>query len=121
MRQMQIDLRDLDKLGELMERASDAGVNQMSGVQMASSKEKEFYREALAEAAEDARRNAEVLAKTLDAKLGKVRSIATTHVSAQPPIRPMARAAMAESAGADTYQAGEIRFNANVTVEFELD
>ena len=59
-------------------------------------------------------------AKTLGAKLGDVRSITTTHVGAQPPIRPMARMAKAESAGADTYEAGEIRFNANVTVEFEL-
>ena len=120
MRQLQVDLRDLEKLGELMERASDAGVNQMSGVQMTSSKEKDYYREALAKAAEDARKNAEVLVETLDARLGDVRSITTTHVGVQPPIRPMARAAMAEAKGADTYEAGEIQFNANVTVEFEL-
>ena len=121
LRQLQVDVRDLDKLGELMENASDAGVNQIGGVQMASSKEKEYYRDALAKAADDARMNAEVLAKTLDAKLGEVRSIVTTHVGVQPPIRPMARAAMAEAKGGpDTYQSGEIQFIANVTVEFEL-
>lgn len=123
-RSLEVNLDDLSKLGLLMEEATNLGVNQVQSPQLESSRKDELMREALAKAATDARLNAETVATTLDAKVGKVRNISTTNVSFRPPQGPRmmameSRAAPSKS-GADTFETGEIKFNANVTVEFDL-
>ena len=123
-RQFNVELDDLDKLGDLLEGAIDAGVNEASPPRLASSRERELHREALAAAARDAEQNARTLAETLDVGLGGVVDIRATQNVIAPPM-PMARtmdtvAMAAESVGADTYSVGEIRFEAQVTASFEL-
>ncbi len=123
-RTVEVNLRDLEKLGELMHRATSAGVNQVSPPVLGTDSEDEHRREALARAAGDARANAERLAETLGAKLGPVRRITSSDVIHQPPpVRPMMRAEakMAGDSGpAESYTPGEIKYNASVTVEFDL-
>jgi uncharacterized protein YggE len=124
-RRIDVEVRDLDILGKLIERAVRVGVNQVSPPALDSSRRRDAYREALANAAEDARRNANVLAETLDMDLGDVVQINAGGYS--PPPMPimrggMAAARMAESdAGAATYNPGEMRLEANVNAVFELD
>ena len=123
-RQFNVELDDLDKLGDLLEGAIDAGVNEASPPRLASSRERELHREALAAAASDAEQNARALAETLGVELGGIVDIRATRNVVAPPM-PMARtmdavAMAAESGGADTYTVGEIRFEANVTASFEL-
>lgn len=120
-RSLQVQLDDLSKLGLLLERATDLGVNQASPPELESSRKDDLMREALAKAAVNARENARTVARTLDAKVGKVRKISTTNVSFQPPPGPrmMAMESRAKG-GADTFEVGEIKFNADVTVEFDL-
>jgi uncharacterized protein YggE len=121
-RQLQVDLRELDRLGPLMERAVTAGVNQVSPPQLGTSRAEALRREALTKAADDARLNAEALAKTLGARIGKVRRIASSDVGLRPPPQPVERAmAMAkDGGGAETYETGQIKVNAQVTAEFDL-
>lgn len=119
-RQVEVELHDLEKLGQLLERATDLGVNQMGDPRLDSSKRQDLVREALAKAVVDARQNAEVIAKAAGAKLGTARTInANTEFS--PPPMPMVRAmAMeAKTAGAP-YQSGEMTFNATVNVQYDL-
>jgi uncharacterized protein YggE len=120
-RQIEVELHDLDKLGGLMERAVDAGVNQVGDPQLDSSRRKELEREAMAKAVEDARLNADALARAAGAKLGAVRSLSGSGNA--PPV-PMYRAtmAMADAKGAPeaTYQAGDMKFSANVNAEYDL-
>jgi uncharacterized protein YggE len=121
-RQIQVDLRDLDRLGPLMEKAVEIGVNQVSPPQLETTRAEALRREALSKAADDARLSAEALAKTLGARVGKVRRIASSDVGLQPP-QPMERgvAMMAKAGGgAETYETGQIRINAEVTAEFDL-
>ncbi len=61
-RQVDVDLRDLSKLGKLLQGAVESAANRVSGVAFGSSKKDEHQRAALALAAQDARANAEVLA-----------------------------------------------------------
>ncbi len=120
-RQMWIDVRDLEKLGELIEGAVAAGVNQVSPPQLDSGKRREAYREALDAAAKDARANAAQLAGSLGANLGDVLQI-TTASQPSPPM-PMMRLAMEDSVGvapAETYNAANLNFDATITVVFEL-
>lgn len=121
-RQVQVELRNLDQLGLLLEKAVDAGVNQVNDPQLDASRKRELEREALAKAVEDARMNAEVVARAAGVKLGTARTIVAQSVSAPQPIayRMAARAADAGAGAEGTYQSGEITLNASVQVEFDL-
>ena len=120
-RQVEVELHDLEKLGQLLERATDLGVNQMGDPRLDSSKRQELVREALAKAVVDARQNAEVIAKAAGAKLGNARTI-NANTEFTPPPMPMVRAmAMeAKAAGGAPYQSGEMTFNATVNVQYDL-
>jgi len=120
-RQMQVDVRDLEKLGALIEGAVEAGVNQVSPPQLDSSKRRDAYREALDAAAKDAQANAAQLAKSLGAELGDVLQITTTSQPAPP--MPMMRTQVAlsmEAAAPETYNAANLDFDADIIVMFEL-
>lgn len=123
-RALEVDLRDLEKLGLLLDQATSLGVNQASNPELRSSRKDELTREALSKAAANARLNAEALAGTLDARLGGVRKISTTDISFRPPPGPRMMAMEADvsraGGGADTFTTGEIRFSADVIVEFDL-
>jgi uncharacterized protein YggE len=122
-RHVEIDLRDLEKLGQLLERATDLGVNQLGDPQLDSSKRRELEREALAKAVDDARLNAEAVAKAAGAKLGPARMISANSGFVPPPMpmrmKTMAAAEAADSA-AQTYQSGQMTFNGTVQIEYDL-
>jgi uncharacterized protein len=119
-RQVEVELHDLEKLGQLLERATDLGVNQMGDPRLDSSKRQDLVRQALAKAVADARQNAEVIAKAAGSSLGPVRTINANTESTPPPM-PMVRAMAMEAkqAGAP-YQSGEMTFNATVNVQYDL-
>ena len=54
-RQIEIELRDLERLGTLLERSVSAGVNVLGGARLDSTRRKELEREALAKAVDDER------------------------------------------------------------------
>jgi uncharacterized protein YggE len=117
-RQVDVELRDLDKLGTLIERAIDAGVNLVGDPTLDSTERKSLERQALALAVRDARANAETLATAAGGKLGAVRTLSAAF--APMPIY-RARAAMADAAAPEAnYQAGEMRFTASVTAEYDI-
>ncbi len=122
-RQVQVEVRDLEQLGPLLERAVDAGVNQVNDPVLDSSKRKSLEREAMAKAVEDARLNAETLAKAAGARLGPVRML--NGASSSPPMPmyrrgPMVMADAAAAPPAETYQPGEMKFSAMVNAEYDL-
>lgn len=122
-RQIEIDLRDLEKLGQLLERATDLGVNQMGDPQLDSSKRRELEREALAKAVEDARLNAEAVAKAAGARLGPARMISANSGFVPPPMPMRVKTMMAAEASdsaAQTYQSGQMTFNGTVQIEYDL-
>lgn len=122
-RQVQVELRDLEQLGPLLERAVDAGVNQVNDPVLDSSQRKSLEREAMTKAVEDARLNAETLARAAGTRLGPVR---TLNGSASAPPMPMYRrgamamADMAAAPPAETYEPGEMKFTAMVSAEYDL-
>jgi uncharacterized protein len=122
-RQIEVDLRDLDKLGQLLERSFDLGVNQVGDPQLDSSRRRDLEREALAKAVGEARLNAEAVAKAAGARLGAPRTIAASSGFVPPPMPMRVKTAMAmEAAGdaAQSYQRGEMIFNGTVQVEYDL-
>ena len=120
-RQMHVEVRELDKLGALIEGAVELGVNQVSPPRLDSGKRRDAYREALDAAAKDARANATQLAQSLGASIGDVLKI-TTDSGPTPPmpyLRNMNAQAM-EMAAPETYNPGTLVFDATITPVFEL-
>jgi len=126
-RRIDIEVRDLDILGQLIDGAVGAGVNQVSPPVLDTSQRRKYYRDALGKAVQDARSSAEVLAGSADVDLGDVLQI--NAASRPPPPMPvMARSgammemgvASADVAGAN-YNPGDLRLEANVVVVFEID
>jgi hypothetical protein len=122
-RQVDVELRDLDRLGTLLEKSVTAGVNQVSGARLDSSRRKELEREALTQAVDDARLNADALARAAGAKLGPVQSISIAGMMPEPRYAEramsVAAAPMADAAE-QSYQPSEMKFTANVSAQFEL-
>lgn len=121
-RQIEVDLRDLDKLGQLLEKSFDAGVNQVGDPRLDSSKRRDLEREALAKAVADAKLNAEAVAKAAGARIGPPRTISANSGFSPPPMPMMKVQAMrAEASDAGgSYQSGQMGFNGTVQVEYDL-
>ena len=118
-RQMRLEIHDLDKVGVAIERAVEAGVNQVMPPRLTSSKSRDAYRDALEKAVDDARQNAERLADSLGLSLGDAVQV-NAGTPARPPVPVMRGEAMAMSdAAPQTYSAGDLTVTANVSVIFE--
>lgn len=124
-RDLEVMLRDLDKVGDLMLRATRAGVNRVNSPQLESSRSADLTRQALVKATEDARAKAKLLADTLAVKLGPVLRLNAQDAAAPPPY-PMVKAMAVRSDTAESgnqemgFSAGEIRYAASVSADFEL-
>ena len=122
-RQVEVELRDLEKLGTLLEKATDLGVNQLGDPRLESSKRRDLEREALAKAVQDARLNAEAVAKAAGARIGAARTISASSGFVPAPMmqrmKTMAMAAEASDAS-QSYQSGQMTFTGNVQVEYDL-
>lgn len=113
----------LDRLGDLVLKATKVGVNQVQPPQLESSRARELQQQALAKAALDAQARARLLAETLGAKLGAVHQVTASESSPSPPMpKMMAMRASADGGGNEEMgiNAGELRYRATVSAEFEL-
>lgn len=122
-RQVDVELHDLDRLGTLLEKSVSAGANQVGGARLDSSRRKELERAALTQAVDDARLNADALARAAGARLGPVQSLSTTGTMPVPMYleraKSVAAAPMADAAE-QSYQSSEMKFTASVSAQFEL-
>ena len=109
--------------GRCSKSRSTAGVNQVGGARLDSSRRKELERAALTQAVEDARLNADALARAAGARLGPVLSLSTTGTMPVPMYAEramsVAAAPMADAAE-QSYQSSEMKFTASVSAQFEL-
>ncbi|NBN63314.1 DUF541 domain-containing protein [Microvirga tunisiensis] len=112
-----IKVRDLSKLGGLLDTMVSSGANAIGGVSFMVSDGDKRSDDARKAAVADARRKAELYAAAGGVKLGKVLSI-TEGGSAMP--QPMYRMAAMSAEAAPPMLAGEETLSASVTVVFEL-
>lgn len=119
-RQVEVELRNLDQLGPLMERSTNLGVNLLSAPRLESSKRRQLEREALGLAVADARLNAEALVKAAGGRLGPVRSMSASSNTIGLPVERMAALRESSTAAEESYQPGQIKFTASVQIEYDL-
>lgn len=122
-RQVQVTLRQLDKLNELLDGALKSGLNEIRSVELGVANPDGYRDKARQAAIENATHQAGELAKGFNAQLGPVYSI-RYHVANYQPM-PMARMfktadAAPMSSAAQTYEQQSIHFDDQVDVVFEL-
>ncbi|MFN3855962.1 MAG: SIMPL domain-containing protein [Phreatobacter sp.] len=116
---LQVRVRDLAQLGEVLDRMVQAGANQIDGITLAVTDWSKKVDEARIAAVADARRKAEQLARAAGARLGKVLTI-EEHGGAPPPMLQRSGAPMAASASPVPIATGDQTFRLSVTVTWEL-
>jgi len=104
--------RDLNRLGNLLDRITTAGANRIAGIRFLVDKQDALLDEARKQAVADARKKAELYAQAGGFRLGDIRSL--TEESTSTP-RPLMRAAMAPAA-AVPVESGEVTLSARVQV-----
>ncbi len=120
-RRIKVEFRNLENLAKVIEGAVAAGVNQVLPPQLFSSERREAHRNALENAALDARANAARLADALDMSLGPVISINTGGGATPfPAQRGYANAMAVESDAGATYNPGDMSVHTTVSAVFEL-
>ncbi|MBX6426774.1 MAG: SIMPL domain-containing protein [Variibacter sp.] len=118
--QVRATVRDIAKLGEVLDRIVAAGANDISGVDFVASNHSRLLDEARVAAFADAKRRAELLAQAAGAQVGRAVMIAEEEA---PPPRPFTlREASAVAAAPTTPIApGEETLRVRLTVSFELN
>jgi uncharacterized protein YggE len=119
---IEVKVRDLDKVGAIVSRATQEGVNQAGGIQFVIDDPEDLQREAEAKAIEDARKNAEALADTLGVGLGRVKTFSTAPGVVPPtPFYATAELKAADARGGDVpVNPGTNEISATVQVTYEL-
>ncbi|MBS0212394.1 MAG: SIMPL domain-containing protein [Proteobacteria bacterium] len=115
-----VRLREMSKIGNVLDTLVRQGANQIYGPDFSVDKPEAALDEARRAAVEQARERAEVYAQAAGLKVRRIVSISESGENATPP-RPMFRMAMAANAAAPTpVEAGENTLGVDLNVQFEL-
>ena len=113
-----VRVRDLDRLGEVLDAVARDGANAFEGLQFGLSRPGPHEAQARRRAVTDARQKAALYADAAGVALGPLVKL-TEAGSARPPM-PMARAEMAMASDAVPVAPGELTVSAGVTLVYEI-
>ncbi len=114
---VRVTVRNLDRLGELLDAVVGAGANRVSSIQFDVSKRRELEDEARRKAVQDARRKAELLAEAAGVRVGPVLRITEGAIPEPGPIVMRAQLAAAPV----PIQPGQLEITARVSVVFGIE
>ena len=117
--QLGVRVRDLARLGSVLDKVTKDGANQLGGISFAISKSDELLDEARRRAVADALRKAKLLTEAAGVTLGPVLSFSETG-GGRPPVPMMARTEKAFDS-AVPVAAGEQTLSAMVHMEFAIE
>lgn len=120
---IKVTYRALDRIGELLDAATKAGVNQLNNVQFATEKADEYEKEAMKLAMKNAREKAELLAATENQTVKGAVSITQGGVSGgviYSGLVDTVSLAYSEAAASTAVSPGEIVISTHVTVVYEF-
>jgi hypothetical protein len=117
---VEINVRDLAKLGDLLTGVVNSGANSVDGVRFQVSDPDMKLDEARKDAVEAARHKAEVFAAAAGVKLGDILSISETGVQVPRPVMMRTESMMMAKADAVPIEAGEETISASVTIEWRI-
>ncbi len=116
---LQITVRDLDKLGQVLDAVVQSGANRLQGIRFDVSDRAALLEQARLEAVKQGKAQAAAIAEAAGARLGEVQSI-----SFQSVVRPVERAevlmAAPKAAGEVPVSGGQLTVTATVSMAFAL-
>ena len=118
--QLQVKIRDLEKVGVIIQEATNAGANDIGQLQLTIDKQDELKEEARKQAIEKAKTKAEALTSQLGVKLGKV---ITFNENSGSPVYPMYESdsyAKGIGGAAPDIQSGENKISVGVSITYEI-
>jgi uncharacterized protein YggE len=114
-----VRVRELARLGGILDKAIGAGANNVGGVEFQVSRQSELLDKARQEAVEDARRKAALYATAAGVRLGVVLTL-SEQVGYAPPPRPMYRLEAA-AAPPVPVEAGQTELRLQISATFRLE
>ncbi|MCV3206864.1 SIMPL domain-containing protein [Mesorhizobium sp. YC-39] len=115
---LSVRVRDVDKTGEILDKAVSLGVNQGGGITFTNDNPAATVTEARKKAVADAMAKAKTLAEAAGVSIGRVLEITDQNVA--PPPMPINAKAFDAAGASVPVQAGENSYAVQVTVTFEL-
>ena len=115
---LSVRIRDIDKTGDILDKAVSLGVNQGGGIAFTNEDPAAAITEARKKAVTNAMAKAKTLAEAAGVSIGRVLEITDQNVAPAP--MPINAKAFDAAGAAVPVQAGENSYNVQVTVTFEL-
>ncbi|MBG9732870.1 SIMPL domain-containing protein [Paenibacillus alvei] len=120
---VRVTYRDLNRLGSLVDAATDAGVNRVARIQFDTEKRSDYEAQVLEKAVQHAAKKASALAKAAGREVGAALTI-TESGADWSPVRVMYdtsnTAEMKKDAATTDLQGGLIKLNAQVQIQYQL-
>jgi len=121
---LKVEVRDLDKVGAVADRALKSGANHFNGIQWIVRDRHPVYLKALAQAAKKAKEKARTLAQALDVQLVELLTVQEGGAQVPSPRRSFAKASMLMADGAAESSVpmspGEIKVEAQVSLLYKI-
>lgn len=114
------DVRRIDQIGAVLDAALGAGANAINSLTFHASNIEAVRRQAIAQAMENARADAEVLARAAGGTLGRLIEASTVEVAIPIMRQSLARMDAAQAAPPTPIQPGEQEVSASVTAMWEF-
>jgi hypothetical protein len=115
-----VTVRDLDKLGDLLDTVIAAGANTVNSVQFDVADKSEALKQARADAVKDAKAQAESLASAAGMTLGEVQSISFYDTPAYPVMDGRGGGGNAVAEAAVPIQPGQLTFTVSVNISYAI-
>ena len=116
---LQVKIRDMEKIGEIIQGATDAGANQVGDLQFTIDNEDEFKKQARGQAIEKAKAKAQELASQLGVRLVRIVNFSESGVF--PRYYAFEEATGMGGDGAPQIEVGENKIEVNVTITYEIN
>jgi uncharacterized protein YggE len=116
---LEVKIRDMEKIGDIIQGATDAGANQVGDLQFTIDKEEELKQQARAEAIKKAKEKAEKLAEQLGVKLVRITNFSENSVVPYYGFEKVATP-MAGGAEAPQIETGQNKISVTVTLTYEI-
>lgn len=120
---LNVTYRDLTKVGQLLDAASEAGANRISDVRFSTENTDQYQEQVIDKAMSNAKLKASAIAKSAGRSLGVVVNV-TLSGGGETPVymqnEMLMSKAAADTGGSTSLEAGEVTLKANVSVTYEL-
>jgi len=121
-RSIQVDLKDINQLGSIIERSTVQGINNIAAPIFRASQEDQIIQNLHTLAVQDAIKRAEALIEPLNASVGKALKIDASSIqSISPPMMEMRALDMNSSLAEQSYSVGQISYSQSVLATFEIE